>query len=62
MRFCANINGDHMASPGCSGRIFLVISLGVVGRDTGSTFSRVGALVPVIYDASTRATAIDSMI
>jgi hypothetical protein len=41
-----------MAPPGCSGPIFLVISLEVVGRDTGSTLA---ALVPVIYDASTRA-------
>jgi hypothetical protein len=47
-----------MASSGCSGPIFLVISLEVVGRDTGSTLA---ALVPVIYDASTRAVVIDSM-
>jgi hypothetical protein len=47
-----------MASLGCSGRIFLVISLGVVGRDTVSTTA---ALVPVIYDASTRAMVIDSI-
>jgi hypothetical protein len=49
-----------MASPGCSGPIFLVISLEVVvvGRGTGSTLA---ALVPVIYDASTRAVVIDSL-
>jgi hypothetical protein len=47
-----------MASSGCSGPIFLVISLEVVGRDTGSALA---ALVPVIYDASTRAVVIDSM-
>jgi hypothetical protein len=43
---CYNINGDHMASSGCSGPIFLVVSLEVVGRDT---VMHVGALVPVIY-------------
>jgi hypothetical protein len=47
-----------MAHSGCSGPIFLVFSPGVVGRDTGSTLT---ALVPVIYDASTRAVVIDSM-
>jgi hypothetical protein len=46
-----------MASSGCSGPIFLVISLKVVGRDTGSALA---ALVPVIYDAITRAVAIVS--
>jgi hypothetical protein len=57
--FCYNnINGSHMASSGCSGPIFLVISLEVVGRDTGSTLA---ALVSVIYDASTRAVVIDSL-
>ena len=45
-----------MASSGCSGPIFLVISLEVVGRDTGSTLV---ALVPVIYDASTRPMVLD---
>jgi hypothetical protein len=52
----------HMACSGCSRRIFLVVSLElkVVGRDTGSTLG-VGALAPVIYDASTRAAVIDSM-
>ena len=29
-----NINGDHMACPGCNGPFFLVLSLGVVERDT----------------------------
>jgi hypothetical protein len=47
-----------MASSGCSGPIFLVLSPGVVGRDTGSTLA---ALVPVIYDARARAVVIDSM-
>jgi hypothetical protein len=56
--FCYNINGNHMASSGCSGPIFLVISLEVVGRNTGSTLA---ALTPVIYDASTRAVVIDSI-
>ena len=47
-----------MASSGCSGPIFLVFPLEVVGRDTGSTLA---PLVPVIYDASTRAVVIDSI-
>jgi hypothetical protein len=47
-----------MASSGCSGPIFLVFSLEVGGRDTGSALA---ALVPVIYDASTRAVVIDNM-
>jgi hypothetical protein len=47
-----------MACSGCSGPISLVFSPGVVGRDTVSTTT---ALVPAIYDASTRAVVIDSM-
>jgi hypothetical protein len=38
---------------------FLVLSLGVVGRE--GHCEHVGALTPVIYNASTRAVAIDSM-
>jgi hypothetical protein len=49
-----------MACSGCNGPLFLVLSLGVVGRDTGHC-EHSGALKPVIYDASTRAVAIDSM-
>jgi hypothetical protein len=30
---------NHMACSGCNGRIFLIISLGVVRRDTGSTLA-----------------------
>jgi hypothetical protein len=55
---CANTNGNHMASSGCSGPIFFVFSPGVVGRDTGSTLA---ALVPVVYDASTRAVVIEQV-
>jgi hypothetical protein len=47
-----------MASWGCSGPSFLVFLPGVVGRDTGSALA---ALVPVVYDASTRAVVINSM-
>jgi hypothetical protein len=47
-----------MASSGFSGPFFLVLSLGVVERGTGSTLA---ALVPVIYDARTRPMVIDSM-
>jgi hypothetical protein len=43
---------------GCNEPIFLVFSLGVGGRDNVSTTA---ALVPVIYNASTRAVVIDSM-
>jgi hypothetical protein len=49
-----------MASSGCSGPFFLVLSLGVVERDTG-TGSTLAALVPVVYDARTRPLVIDSM-
>jgi hypothetical protein len=43
---------------GCNRPFFLVFLPGVVGRDTGSTTA---ALLPVIYNASSRAVAIDSM-
>jgi hypothetical protein len=59
---CANTNGEPYGmpgprGPGCNGPFFLVLSLGVVGRDTVSTAG--GALTPVVYDASTRTVAID---
>jgi hypothetical protein len=48
-----------MACSGCNGPIFFVFSPEVVGRR--GTVSTTAALVPVIYDASTRTVVIDSI-
>jgi hypothetical protein len=47
-----------MARSGCSGPIFLVFRW---GWSEGTFLSTAAALVPVIYNASTRAVVIDSM-
>jgi hypothetical protein len=49
-----------MASSGCSGRIFLVLSL-VGWSSREGHCEHVGALKPVIYDANTRPMVVDSI-